>query len=159
MFSKDNMQKHLCAQFLPCSGKPKSCEVPAKASTLWRCGGMKVWWTWALQCLKWKDGVPCFGCLFFCFYPLFHTSNQRCGHLFQAFISSYFIIKKTPNAVDCCLLSYIFNKTYMQFSCFEQWNRRFERMSACAREKENRQKDPSRPKDSSTEQIDIIFEK
>lgn len=71
MFSKDNMQKHLCAQFLPCSGKLKSCEVPAKASTLWRCGGMKVWRTWALQHLKWKDGVPCFGC--FSVFTLFST--------------------------------------------------------------------------------------
>lgn len=99
--------------------------------------------------------------LLFCFHPL-HPSNQRCGKLFQIRISNYFIIKKTPNAVNCCLLSYIFNMTYMQFSCYEQWNRRKDLKGwvwTQVKKRADRQKDPSRPKDSSTEQRDITFEK
>lgn len=33
-------------------------------------------------------------------------SNQGCGNLFQLCISSHFIIKKTLNTVNCCLLSF-----------------------------------------------------
>lgn len=105
---------------------------------------------------------PTLSALVFLLSSPLSSSKQRCVKLFQICISSYFIIKKTLNAVNCCLLSYIFNRTYMQFSCFEQWNRRegLKRRVCMQRKKRaDRQKDPSRPKDSSTEQRDIIFEK
>lgn len=129
--------RSIFVQLLPCSWKPKPWKVPTKAWTL-KVGLGKVQQSWALKHLTGKKLSSLLWQLFLPSSRLFFS--QRCRKLLQVCISSYFIIQKTPNAMNSCLLSWIFNLTYMQFSCFEWWNRRKDlRWWVCTQGKKNGQ--------------------
>lgn len=79
--------------------------------------GVELQWSWALKHLKEKYDVSCFDCFCAFTHSTLSFFKQVCANSFQLCISSCFIIKKTWNIVNRCLLLHIFYMTYTQFSC------------------------------------------